>query len=100
MLIRIRNTANDHVLCRQPPGYLAQQADRCPSYGNLGQRLLTCTIISLWGQYSTLESFALRYSKSLLLADFKENQILLWFIKSLQKTAKQENSSLFMNSIL
>jgi hypothetical protein len=28
---------------------------------------------------------------------FKENHALLWF---LQKSAKQENSSLFMNSIL
>jgi hypothetical protein len=33
-------------------------------------------------------------------ADFKENHTLLWFLKSLQKSAKQENSSLIMKRIL
>jgi hypothetical protein len=41
-----------------------------------------------------------RVSQSLLLADFKENHTLHWFEQSLQKkSAKKENSSLFMNSI-
>jgi hypothetical protein len=39
-------------------------------------------------------------SQSLLLADFKENHTLLWFLKSFKKSAKQENSTLFMNSII
>jgi hypothetical protein len=48
-----------------------------------------------------LESFAPCYSQSFLLAAFTENHALLWFLKSIQeKSAKQENSSLFMNSIL
>jgi hypothetical protein len=48
-----------------------------------------------------LESFAPCYSQSLLLADFKETHTLLWFEKPYNnKSAKRENSSLFMNSIL
>ncbi len=41
-------------------------------------------------------SFALCYSQSLLLADFKENHTL----SLAKKSAKHENSSLFMNNIL
>ncbi len=47
-----------------------------------------------------LESFAPCYSKSLLLADFTENHTLLWFKNPYKKSTKQENPSLFMNSIL
>ncbi len=47
-----------------------------------------------------LKSFAQFYSQSHLLADFKENHPLLWFQKYIKKFAKQEISSLFMNSIL
>jgi hypothetical protein len=47
----------------------------------------------------SLESFAPCYSQSLLLADFKENHSLLWFLKILT-SEKQAISSLFMNSIL
>ncbi len=46
--------------------------------------------------------FASYYSQSLLLADFKENHTLLFsgFKIPDKKSAKKENSSLFMNSIL
>jgi hypothetical protein len=58
-----------------------------------------------WGTFSNIELldinltlvFCSCYSKSLLLADFKENHTLLSCTK---KSAKQENSSLFMNRIL
>ncbi len=50
--------------------------------------------------YKRLESFAPCSSKSLLLADFKENHTLLLFLQSLQKTAKLENSSPFMISFV
>jgi hypothetical protein len=43
-----------------------------------------------------LESFAPCYSQSLLLEDFKEKHTLY----GLKNPAKQENPSLFMNSIL
>jgi hypothetical protein len=44
--------------------------------------------------------FAPCYSQSLLLADFKENPFLFSDLKILtKKSAKQENSSLFMNRI-
>jgi hypothetical protein len=43
-------------------------------------------------QRKRLESFALCYSQSLLLADFKENHT--------KKSVKQENSSIFKISIL
>ncbi len=46
-----------------------------------------------------LEFFAPCYSQSSLLADFKENHTLLWFTKPFKKSAKQENQSLFMNSL-
>jgi hypothetical protein len=38
-----------------------------------------------------LESFAPCYSQFLLLADFKENHILLWLKKSLQKIRETRN---------
>jgi hypothetical protein len=47
-----------------------------------------------------LDSFAACYSQSLLLADLKKTMLFSGFNKSLQKSPKQENSSLFMNSIL
>ncbi len=43
-----------------------------------------------------LESFAPCYSQSLLLAGFKENLLFSGFKNSYKKSAKQENSSLFM----
>jgi hypothetical protein len=46
-----------------------------------------------------LEFFAPCYSQSFLPADFKENQLFSGLI-IFKKTAKQENSNLFMRSIL
>ncbi len=44
--------------------------------------------------------FALWFLQSFLTADFKENQLFTGFQDPYQKSAKQENSSLFMNGIL
>ncbi len=43
----------------------------------------------------SLESFAPCYSQSLLLADFKENPTLLWFLKSLQKNPQNEKTRVY-----
>jgi hypothetical protein len=40
----------------------------------------------------SLESFAPCYSRSLLLADFKENPTLLWFLKSLRKNPQNKKT--------
>jgi hypothetical protein len=52
--------------------------------------------------HKRLESFAPCFSQLLLLADFKENQPYSSLILKIltKKSVKQENSSLFMNSIL
>jgi hypothetical protein len=47
-----------------------------------------------------LESFAPCYSQSLILADVKKTYSTLALIILAKKSAKQENSSLFMNNIL
>jgi hypothetical protein len=43
-----------------------------------------------------LESFAPCYSQSFILADFKENQLYSGLINPSKKSAKQENSSIFI----
>jgi hypothetical protein len=53
---------------------VSKDAGVAPRDGVLGHQL-----------YKRLEFFAPCYLQSLLLADFKENHILLWFKKSLQK---------------
>jgi hypothetical protein len=44
--------------------------------------------------HKRLESFALCYSQSFLLADFKENQTLLWFTQYLQKNSRKKIESI------
>jgi hypothetical protein len=54
-------------------------------------------------KFNKRESFAPCYSKSLLMADFRENYSLLWFEKSLQKNplkTRKLESTVFMSSIL
>jgi hypothetical protein len=56
-----------------------------------------------WNSWTSIcqMTFAPCYSQSLLLADFKENHTVLLVLKNpYKKSVKQENASLFMNSIL
>jgi hypothetical protein len=44
---------------------------------------------------SSLLLHAIQYSRSFLLADFKENPILLWFLKSLQKNPQNKKTRVY-----
>jgi hypothetical protein len=79
------------VLCEKVPGYcLSLRQKKMSRVGILGHQF-----------DKRLKSFAPCYSQSLLLAYFKETQNSSVVLKILtKKSAKQENSSLFRNSIV